>query len=285
MFKGGKLKSLLESKKMFFALFWLGLLVFEPTVSFGFVFEKAVAEGDEGASIKNLQIILNQDGRTLVAPSGAGSPGSETSFFGARTRDALFRFQRLNGIWGEEGLVGPKTRLALNKKLAEIYFAEPSATTGNLSKQLLETQKPFVFKLPSGVRGNATHLADKKSPYLERLEKEEKSKTKKTEKTEAVGQPKIISLSPARGTYGDQITIRGENFTKTNNTIYTGYSILKNVSSPDRRTLTFVADAFGVEYQQSRGLASYFNPFSVPFLVYVENGNGRSNTLIFNYQF
>ena len=259
------------------------LLLWWPLVSAGFVFEKIVTEGEEDPSIKNLQIILNQDSRTQVAKVGAGAPGAETSFFGARTRGALARFQRLNGISGEYGFVGRKTRLALNKKLAESYFAETAGSEDKLTDQLAKTQKTFVFRLPRGIRGNVTRLADKKSPYMKYLENKEKSDDKKTKTI--VGKPKISSLSPTRGSYGTRITIKGENFTATGNTIYTGYSILKNVSSSDKKTLTFTAQAFETEYQQSRSLANYFKSFSVPFLVYVENANGQSNSLMFNYQF
>jgi peptidoglycan hydrolase-like protein with peptidoglycan-binding domain len=281
-FELNKLRFFFRLSYQSFLLFIITLLFYWPFVSMGFVFEKNVAEGEEDLSIKNLQIVLNQDEKTQVAESGAGSPGLETNFFGARTRGALTRFQRLNSISGEYGLVGPKTRLALNRKLAETYFAKTSTSTSEFSGQLLEIQKPFVLKLPFGVRGNATRLADKKSPYLKRLEKKEESGNKKLE---IVGKPKIVSLSPTRGVYGTRVTIKGENFTSVGNTIYTGYSILKNISSSDKKTLTFTANAFGTEYQQSRGLINYFKPFSIPFLVYVKNTNGQSNSLIFNYQF
>lgn len=283
MFNFYKLRNCLKLKRRVFLFFPLVLLLWWPLVSAGFVFEKIVTEGEEDPSIKNLQIILNQDSRTQVAKVGAGAPGAETSFFGARTRGALARFQRLNGISGEYGFVGRKTRLALNKKLAESYFAETAASEDKLTDQLAKTQKTFVFRLPRGIRGNVTRLADKKSPYMKYLENKEKSDDKKTKTI--VGKPKISSLSPTRGSYGTRITIKGENFTATGNTIYTGYSILKNVSSSDKKTLTFTAQAFETEYQQSRSLANYFKSFSVPFLVYVENANGQSNSLMFNYQF
>ena len=283
MFNFYKLRNCLKLKRRVFLFFPLVLLLWWPLVSAGFVFEKIVTEGEEDPSIKNLQIILNQDSRTQVAKVGAGAPGAETSFFGARTRGALARFQRLNGISGEYGFVGRKTRLALNKKLAESYFAETAASEDKLTDQLAKTQKTFVFRLPSDIRGNVTRLADKKSPYMKYLENKEKSDDKKTKTI--VGKPKISSLSPTRGSYGTRITIKGENFTATGNTIYTGYSILKNVSSSDKKTLTFTAQAFETEYQQSRSLANYFKSFSVPFLVYVENANGQSNSLMFNYQF
>lgn len=284
MFSIGNFKIRLKFDRFSFWVFLLTILFCLPLISLAFVFEGTVAEGEENLSIKNLQVILNQDPRTQVAEVGAGAPGLETSFFGARTRGALARFQHLNGISGEYGFVGPKTRLALNKKLAETYFSETSTSTNKISNKLIETKKSFTFRLPSGVRGKSTSLAEKKSPYVKRLEKAKKS-AGSTKKTEVVGKPKISALSPTRGTYGTRVTIKGENFTATGNTIYTGYGVLKNVSSSDKKTLTFIARAFEQEYQQSRSLTSYFKPFSLPLLIYVENKNGRSNSLTFNYQF
>ncbi len=66
-----------------------------------------------------LQQALNKAGFTIAA-SGVGSPGNETPYFGALTRDAVRRFQCAKGIAcdGDEattgyGRVGPMTRSAL----------------------------------------------------------------------------------------------------------------------------------------------------------------------------
>lgn len=76
--------------------------------------------GDEGTEVKALQKILNQNGFT-VSSAGVGSPGWETTYFGELTRQAVQRFQCAEDIVcsGDEdttgyGLVGPKTRAALN---------------------------------------------------------------------------------------------------------------------------------------------------------------------------
>jgi hypothetical protein len=67
-----------------------------------------------------LQRLLNKTGFQLSA-SGPGSPGMETSTFGALTREAVRKFQCAKGIVcsGTEGTtgyghVGPRTRAALN---------------------------------------------------------------------------------------------------------------------------------------------------------------------------
>ena len=69
-----------------------------------------------------LQQILNRLGFQIAA-SGPGSPGSETNFFGALTREAVRKYQCSKGIAcdGSEsttgfGRVGPMTRRSLNSQ-------------------------------------------------------------------------------------------------------------------------------------------------------------------------
>lgn len=76
--------------------------------------------GMMGPQVRMLQKLLNEKGFT-IASSGPGSPGYETSMFGALTREALRRFQCAKGIAceGSEattgyGRLGPKTRAALS---------------------------------------------------------------------------------------------------------------------------------------------------------------------------
>ena len=68
--------------------------------------------GSTGADVKALQIYLNTHG-FAVAVSGAGSLGSETTYFGPATRAALIRFQIAKGITPAAGYFGPITRAAL----------------------------------------------------------------------------------------------------------------------------------------------------------------------------
>lgn len=76
--------------------------------------------GMRHAEVLKLQRLLNAAGFT-VAASGGGSPGNETVYFGALTREAVRRFQCAKGIVceGSEattgyGRVGPLTRIALS---------------------------------------------------------------------------------------------------------------------------------------------------------------------------
>ena len=66
-----------------------------------------------GEDVRQLQIFLNASGYT-VANTGAGSPGSETTYFGTLTRAALARYQAANGISPAVGYFGPITRAHIN---------------------------------------------------------------------------------------------------------------------------------------------------------------------------
>jgi len=67
--------------------------------------------GMSGADVKALQVYLNTHGY-VIASSGAGSPGNETTKFGGATKAALIKFQKANGITPAAGYFGPKTRAA-----------------------------------------------------------------------------------------------------------------------------------------------------------------------------
>lgn len=77
------------------------------------VFKANLTVGSLGSEVKALQEFLNAHGYT-VAPTGAGSPGNETSKFGPATKAALIKYQKAKGITPAAGYFGAKTRAAIN---------------------------------------------------------------------------------------------------------------------------------------------------------------------------
>lgn len=77
------------------------------------VFKTNLTAGSLGSEVKALQMFLNAHGYT-IAKSGAGSPGKETTRFGAATKAALIKFQKAKGITPASGYFGAKTRAAIN---------------------------------------------------------------------------------------------------------------------------------------------------------------------------
>lgn len=67
-------------------------------------------QGSTGSDVMALQKILNMWPGTMVAASGAGSPGNETSTFGPATKAAVIKFQTKYGVTPAAGYVGAKTR-------------------------------------------------------------------------------------------------------------------------------------------------------------------------------
>ncbi len=72
--------------------------------------------GATGADVMKLQQFLNSASDTMVAATGAGSKGSETSTFGPATKAAVMKYQTKNAIAPVAGFVGALTRASLNSK-------------------------------------------------------------------------------------------------------------------------------------------------------------------------
>ena len=83
---------------------------------------KTLQTGSTGSDVKRLQKFLNQNG-FIVAKSGPGSPGQETTIYGKAVTAAVKRFQeryasrilKPYGLRRGTGSVGPSTRAAVNQ--------------------------------------------------------------------------------------------------------------------------------------------------------------------------
>jgi Domain of unknown function (DUF2341)/Putative peptidoglycan binding domain/Purple acid Phosphatase, N-terminal domain len=79
------------------------------TASLSFAFTRNLQLYDTGNDVETLQKYLNSQG-FIISPSGAGSPGNESIYFGLKTMQALIKFQKAVGISPASGYFGPITR-------------------------------------------------------------------------------------------------------------------------------------------------------------------------------
>ena len=77
----------------YFFIIILLFLAFAPMVLAESSLTRTLKLGDRGEDVRLLQQLLNKDPDTMVAPAGLGAPGSESTYFGLRTKEAVARFQ------------------------------------------------------------------------------------------------------------------------------------------------------------------------------------------------
>lgn len=102
------------------------IMMLAPTVASAECFSRNLSLGSSGPEVKKLQQILNLSTVSQVSSSGAGSPGNESDFFGAKTQSAVARFQELyrndiltpSGLTSGSGYVGLMTRKKLESLCA-----------------------------------------------------------------------------------------------------------------------------------------------------------------------
>lgn len=103
------------------------------------VFVKLLQAGSKSDDVMRLQKILNSDPDTRIAQKGAGSPGNETTLFGAATKTALGKFQLKYGIVKSKkdagyGNLGPATRAKIKSLFEGSTAPAVSASSDDASK-------------------------------------------------------------------------------------------------------------------------------------------------------
>lgn len=83
-----------------------------------YTFTRNLTVGSVGEDVRALQKILNAEGFT-VAPTGPGSAGNESTYFGLATKAALMKYQNFYrqelGLTAGTGYFGPATRKFVNR--------------------------------------------------------------------------------------------------------------------------------------------------------------------------
>ena len=87
----------------------------KPATHAGLVITRNYQMWDHGEDILALQTWLNGNG-FVIAVTGPGSPGNETTTFGLHTYQALTQFQSAHGL-PATGYLGPLTRALINSPI------------------------------------------------------------------------------------------------------------------------------------------------------------------------
>lgn len=95
-------------------------------------FTRDQKQGDNGGEVMWIQQFLNGHGAQISA-SGAGSPGNESSYFGAKTKAAVMKYQTTKGITPVSGYWGPKSRAAANADCAGSTTGGTGTTGGTVT--------------------------------------------------------------------------------------------------------------------------------------------------------
>lgn len=137
--------------------FLLGLAIVFAVVAFAattyaYTFTTTMKMGSKGAEVMELQKVLNAAGFT-VSTTGAGSPGNETTYFGAKTKAAVMKWQASVGLTAD-GIVGAMSRAKLNATAPSTTLPAGCTSTAGYSPTTgVKCDSGSIMTYPAGCTG------------------------------------------------------------------------------------------------------------------------------------
>lgn len=188
--------------------------------------------GSAGSDVKELQILLNSNKDTEIAPSGVGSPGNESEYFGLLTKKAVEAFQKKYapevlfpaGIWEPTGVVGFYSRQKLNS-LSKLK----NETEKSISDIELPPEAKTAIPNPSAIKTSGS--ASSENPSLLSL-----FVTK--------SKPLLFNVSKYQAKRGESVTVQGNGFLASGNSIvFDSQNRIDGITSVSGTSVTFVIPA------------------------------------------
>jgi len=210
--------------------------------------------GNNGGSTASNSITLNQPDPTAV-----GFSGLQSSIFSGSNELFTGFISKYSGLPGME------------ISLSCSGFT-PTDNTVNFGQykisKLASSNNVITFNVPSNI------LPGRYDVFVSNKKGRSTDKTFFVVLSSLTLPPKINSISPVSGVYGQEITIHGENFSLKDNEIRSGYGIISGLRSKDGQTITFKVEPFpGALSAENK----YNNQEALwPIDFYVVNSNGIS---------
>ena len=136
----------------------IALAVMFTSVASAYTFTTTLKQGSKGVAVQELQKALNAySAETVVATTGAGSVGHESTTFGPATKKAVVAFQKKNGL-AQVGQVGPATRALLNGTTPVTPGTPTTPQTGPLTVALASDNPAAGTIIASQATADLAHV-------------------------------------------------------------------------------------------------------------------------------